>query len=75
MKTKSPFLIKNQNVGKSPIFIIFRDFRVVVTFVKKYDRFLSVSCLSVSYRTTVNLLPPGHMTPRDHHTVKKLQKN
>ena len=22
----------------------FRDFRVVITFVKKYDRFLSVSC-------------------------------
>ena len=56
MKTQSPFLIKNQNVGKSPIYISFRDFRVVITFVKKYDRFLSVSCrvgdlsLSISCR-------------------------
>ena len=37
-------LNKNQNVGKSPIYMSFRDFRVVITYVKKYDRFLSVSC-------------------------------
>ena len=39
-------LNKNQNVGKSLIYMSFRDFRVVITFVKKYDRFFvsELSC-------------------------------